>query len=322
MQPDISFIVPTYNVAHYLSECLNSLLAVPVSKEIIVIDDGSTDYTPALLQTFFHQHDCITIVHQQNQGVSIARNKGIELATGRYIQFVDADDKLQNQHYYPSLIRFADEHAIDIVKTMIDYIDENSKHFFTLRCIKHRDNTQGNATVYSGEDYFMALINYWFPVVWDGFIRADWLKSTHARFPEHIYHSEDAVFLLHLFSSRPHIRVLDVSVALYAYRARSNSASHHPHKRLQSLSHTAQAVQLMMRYVNALGDLAQRFPEQATFYQKWRQLGNSAIAVTMINAHSREYKHLDEQEKNQIKPYFTPQLMKLMAFFVGKEITL
>ncbi|HEY9631158.1 MAG TPA: glycosyltransferase [Coleofasciculaceae cyanobacterium] len=95
--PQISVIIPTYNCDRYLSEAIESVLSQGYSDgeiprvEILVVDDGSTDSTPEVLQRYAGQ---IRAVRQANQGVAIARNRGIELAQGKWIAFLDADDFL------------------------------------------------------------------------------------------------------------------------------------------------------------------------------------------------------------------------------------
>jgi len=94
--PDISMIVPCYNAEKYISVCLESLRAQksPVI-EMIFIDDGSTDATGTLLDRFCMEEPRAQVVHIPNGGVSAARNRGLSMATGRYIAFIDADDALE-----------------------------------------------------------------------------------------------------------------------------------------------------------------------------------------------------------------------------------
>ncbi|MBE5799517.1 MAG: glycosyltransferase family 2 protein [Clostridiales bacterium] len=95
-QADISIIVPCYNSDRYLSACLHSLKAQKgPSLEMIFIDDGSQDSTGALLDAFAAEDARAKVLHIPNGGVSAARNRGLDLATGRYIAFVDADDALE-----------------------------------------------------------------------------------------------------------------------------------------------------------------------------------------------------------------------------------
>ena len=91
--PKVSVIIPCYNVEKYLGKCLESILNQTYSNlEIICVNDGSTDSTLALLEEYSQKDERIRIINQQNQGVSAARNSGLEVATGSYIIFVDSDD--------------------------------------------------------------------------------------------------------------------------------------------------------------------------------------------------------------------------------------
>lgn len=88
-----SIIIPVFQCAGTLRECLSSVLALPDS-EILLIDDGSTDESGALCDGFARRYPQIRCVHQENAGVSAARNRGLELAKGAYILFLDGDDTL------------------------------------------------------------------------------------------------------------------------------------------------------------------------------------------------------------------------------------
>ena len=95
-RPDISVIVPCYNAQRFLSVCLESLKAQTSPEiEMIFIDDGSTDETGGMLDRFAEGEPRAVVVHQKNAGVSAARNRGIDMAGGRYIAFMDADDALE-----------------------------------------------------------------------------------------------------------------------------------------------------------------------------------------------------------------------------------
>ena len=94
-KPVLSIIIPIYNAEEYLEECLESVInqEVPFDEyEIICIDDGSTDNSNSILEKYNKIIDNLTVFYQNNNGVSSARNKGIKLAKGDYIWFVDADD--------------------------------------------------------------------------------------------------------------------------------------------------------------------------------------------------------------------------------------
>ncbi len=89
-----SVIIPVYNCERYLKSAIDSVLNQPVNKEleIILIDDGSTDGSNKICDFYSNKYENISVIHQENQGVSIARNQGINRARGKYILFLDADD--------------------------------------------------------------------------------------------------------------------------------------------------------------------------------------------------------------------------------------
>lgn len=94
----ISIIIPVYNVELYLKECLDSIIAQSFTDyELILVDDGSTDKSGLLCDHYAETDKRIKVVHQTNQGQSAARNKGIEIARGEWIHFVDSDDIIHPQ---------------------------------------------------------------------------------------------------------------------------------------------------------------------------------------------------------------------------------
>jgi|SRR5215469_666343 len=96
--PSVSVIIPTYNCARYIATAVESVLAQELEdQEILVIDDGSTDTTRKTLARF---GDRIRYIYQTNSGVSLARNRGLAVASGRYVAFLDSDDA-----WYPNKIR-------------------------------------------------------------------------------------------------------------------------------------------------------------------------------------------------------------------------
>lgn len=95
----ISLIIPVYNVEQYLEKCLNSCVEqdIPLDEyEIIVINDGSKDNSLSIALQFEKEYENIKVFSQENQGLSAARNKGLSLAKGEYVWFIDSDDWIQN----------------------------------------------------------------------------------------------------------------------------------------------------------------------------------------------------------------------------------
>ncbi|WP_441002131.1 glycosyltransferase family 2 protein [Pseudocolwellia agarivorans] len=91
--PFFSIIIPAYNAEEYIERCLNSVFDQNFDDyELIIVNDGSTDKTKELIESLKHCNKAIKLVNQDNAGVSVARNKGLSLATGKYILFLDSDD--------------------------------------------------------------------------------------------------------------------------------------------------------------------------------------------------------------------------------------
>ena len=116
-----SIIIPVYNTAKYVENCVASVLqqAFPVEAyEILLIDDGSVDASGALCDQLAQQYEQVRVFHQSNQGLSMARNKGISKAKGSYILFLDSDDALANDAFLP-LYEIIKQHSYDIIVTKL-----------------------------------------------------------------------------------------------------------------------------------------------------------------------------------------------------------
>ncbi len=96
--PTFTIVVPVYKVEEYLAECLESLLAqTDPDWELLVVNDGSPDGSPAIMEQYAARDARIHLIHQENAGVAVARNRGVEQARGRYVVHVDADDVVHPQ---------------------------------------------------------------------------------------------------------------------------------------------------------------------------------------------------------------------------------
>ena len=92
----ISIIVPIYNIEKYLAHCIDSVLNSTLTDfELILVDDGSTDSSGSICDDYSTRDERITVIHQENGGISIARNHGLEKAHGDYVIFIDGDDVIK-----------------------------------------------------------------------------------------------------------------------------------------------------------------------------------------------------------------------------------
>lgn len=112
----ISVIVPVYNVEKYVGKCLDSIINQSYHDlEIIIVDDGSTDESPKICNEFAITDQRIKLIHQNNRGVSIARNTGLKQASGEYVAFVDSDDWLEPSMYENMVLQIRKMQDLDVV---------------------------------------------------------------------------------------------------------------------------------------------------------------------------------------------------------------
>lgn len=118
----VSVIVPVYNTQEFLEQCVDSILIQSHSRiEIILVDDGSTDASGNLCDNYSMMDPRVKVIHQENQGVSGARNVGIEVAKGKYVTFIDADDVVTPDHV-EVLYSLAIENDCDVSISGVDYV--------------------------------------------------------------------------------------------------------------------------------------------------------------------------------------------------------
>lgn len=115
MDNTISVIVPVYNVAKYLPQCLDSILSQDHrALQVILIDDGSTDGSGEICDRYAENDTRITVIHQKNAGAAAAKNAGLRLATGTYLSFVDSDDYLE-PNVYDYMVKTLESNGVDAV---------------------------------------------------------------------------------------------------------------------------------------------------------------------------------------------------------------
>lgn len=190
----VSVIIPVYNSEAYLNtmaKCLKEQTYEDL--DIIFVNDGSTDKSCDILKKIKSDDSRVKVYTQNNQGVSAARNKGIELADGEYIAFIDADDKISND-YFEVLVNCMETNNADIVCCGIEEVllDENNEPVKT-KCLTYKDEC-----IESFDDYLKDGTYYF--VVWSKLFRSELIKNL--RF-EPIRYGEDSMFMAKTFSLNP-----------------------------------------------------------------------------------------------------------------------
>ena len=222
MDAKISVVLPVYNVANYLRKCLDSLVNQTFKDfEVICVNDGSTDLSLSILEGFSLTDSRFKIISQENQGLSGARNTGIQEVNGEYVLFVDSDDWLE-ENALELLYEHVKGFSSDITMFKFKYYNENSDEFsegpFTnLEVI--------DPSFFTGNFYYMDVIDIIFKISHAPFnklYRTEFLREIDAQFLYGSYY-EDLEFFYKVFLKAKKVSVLPEY--LYYYRIRDQSIS-------------------------------------------------------------------------------------------------
>lgn len=215
----LSIITPIYNLQEYLDRCIQSILAQKYSDfELILVDDGSTDRSAEIIDSYAERDRRIKVVHKANGGVSSARNKGLEVAHGEWIFFCDGDDELYEDSLELMMSKTI-ENDIDFVMFGYETYDENNKKVYSIP-----DRKEALITADEGLRYMFRprYYKYW-GFVHTKLFRRECISKSNLRFAENIYFNEDRLFCVQYLCAISG-SVYFTTTPLYKYFERNNSA--------------------------------------------------------------------------------------------------
>ena len=321
IKPKISIIVPVYNMQEYLGKCLKSLLAQTLKDiEIICVNDGSTDDSLIILQNFAFQDKRIKVIDQENSGPGVARNNGMQVASGEYIGFVDPDDWVK-EDMYEKMYNQAKTLDSDIV--ICDYVRYQEwtnriipQHFFekAVKYIKAEP-----VDIPSGENIDREtlldtlLVSPCYSV--NRIYRREFLQKNNIRFSEYKY-CEDCLFVLksHILSHT--VSYLDY--AGYIYRLRENSiVRSYNEKHLDFCAAIDEMVGFLSEQ-NLLSRLALNLHYMKVMNFSWIYMGFSAENRKKLIKKAKEF--LTAKEYAEMKKYCNIRLKDKIKKLLGKFI--
>lgn len=206
-----SIVIPVYNVAPYLHACLDSVLAQTFTEwEAICVDDGSTDGSEAILDEYATKDSRFKVIHQKNAGVSVARQRGMEEAKGRYLVWADSDDRMDS----------------GFLECFHSASESGGYDFIWCDCYEEKDGAASYSTQAAPEEaqgYVRKLLNgdVW-GSLWNKAVSRDFVMRNKVSFPDGgCKIMEDVCFVLGLMSKNPSMRY--VVEAHYGYVIRGGS---------------------------------------------------------------------------------------------------
>ncbi len=219
---DLSLIIPVYNVERYLPMCLESVVQQGLEDfEAILVDDGSTDDSSKICDEYAARYPQFRVIHQENHGLSAARNVGIKNAKGKYVFFVDSDDFLA-----PGSIGQVLENALrqDVDVACFGSIS-GEREELTAKSASLDNKHCGSSEVMDGDEY-IATHNF-LATVWWYIIKREYLQSLNLLFPQG-RRLEDGCFTpFVLFHAK---RIVHIDAVVYCYVVQHGSIMHNKNR--------------------------------------------------------------------------------------------
>lgn len=191
----VSIVVPIFNLESYLTRCIESIINQTYKNiEIILVNDGSIDNSISIINEFAEKDKRIIVIDKGNEGVSVARNTGIERATGKYIMFVDGDDWI-DRDMVEKLVNKAEETNSDFVGGgfVFEDIDINKKRFSPAGFYP---------VIFEGKEVFKNYLcgRYIWSSVWGGIYLKETINKNNVRFVPEIKYAEDVFFTINFMA--------------------------------------------------------------------------------------------------------------------------
>ena len=244
----LTYIVPVYNTERYLERCLSSIIAQGLSDdvyEVLVVDDGSTDGSRDQIAAFTLLHPQMHLIIQENAGVSAARNLALDQARGRYVQFVDSDDYLQEGMMSRLLQRAVDE-DLDVLQFNNLSVDPDGN-------VSPTDTDEETTPVMTGADFLRG--HSLTPYVWRFLVKREYLEAHQWRFNTSLIVCEDGALIAEFMLAAQ--RMASSADAPYCYVNRNDSAMHNPDK-----EHLQRRIFSQIDSAASIDTTAKRFEQQ------------------------------------------------------------
>ncbi len=217
----LSIIIPTYNAEKYIIPCLNSIFKQGLDNEefeVLLVDDGCTDKTLSLVESYQKKYSNIYIIHQKNQGPASARNNGMKHAKGKYILFIDSDDLLI-ENSIRTMLEIATANSLDILKSKITTIDniEVEKGNYPKSVIWN--GLLGHLS--KGQEGFVRAYDPNESYVFMNLFRRDFVIQNKIQFIDGLFFVEDVIFTILCYLKAQ--RFMEIPYTHYVYRRNETS---------------------------------------------------------------------------------------------------
>lgn len=219
----MSVIIPVYNVEKYLRQCMDSILNQTLSElELICVDDGSTDSSLEILREYEKKDSRVKVLQQENLGAGAARNKGLKIATGKYLSFLDADDFFLPEMLEETYEKCEALNAQICIYQVRRYNDVTKKTWFDKGSFRYEYIPKKEVFSYKDmPDYILDTFQNW---AWNKLISHDLVKENNLQFQE-ILRTNDFLFVALCMTLAERITVLEKPLVYYRVGMKNNLQS-------------------------------------------------------------------------------------------------
>lgn len=250
MKDKISIIIPVYNVSKYLPRCVESVLNQTYNNlEIILVNDGSTDKSGQLCNSYSRNDERIKVIHKKNGGPSDARNEGLRIASGKYIGFVDSDDYIEPD-MYETLLMALYTYDADIADCRFFYIKDGE-----VINQKYYSGVVGRFTPISALEGLI-ISKPFSHNVWNKIYKKKLIKDI--EFPLNVHCGEDIIFTFKAFARAKKIVHIDIPKYYHVYRNDSIMRLSNYNERIDDLYQFEERIDYISKHFSSLADLAQK----------------------------------------------------------------
>lgn len=216
----VSIITPVYNADAYLEGCLKSILGQTLKEiEVFVVDDGSSDNSWKIIEKYAKKDNRITAIQQENAGAAVARNRGLELAKGEYIGFVDSDDYVDSD-YFEKLYHTAVQNNADIARAYVKSEIETGGNYQISHSTKGYDDYYNVSSVQKVKENKLNLTSS----NWLAVYRRSLVEDNGIRFVPDIRTGQDNIFNLHISYPANKVAFVDSSNPTYYHMNRRDGS--------------------------------------------------------------------------------------------------
>lgn len=210
----ISVVVPVYNVEKYINQCIDSILNQTYPYfELICVDDGSTDNSYEILKKYEKKDSRVVVIQQQNQYAGVARNRGMEIAKGKYILFLDSDDFIK-ENTFEVLVERAEKDETDILVFDSYQYDNTTEKIINTLWVALKPSMFGTG-VKSAKEISDIIFDFTTPVPWNKFYLREFIKQQDIKF-QNLKRTNDLFFVYASLACANRIGMLNEK--LYFYR--------------------------------------------------------------------------------------------------------